>query len=164
MGAFGGRADIMALFADKESPSITHAGTFNGNPLTLAAGIASLELLTEEAYERLARLGSRLQHHIQGISSELGMPFEVNRMVSLVKPDLPQANSSDPSVRATAEELRRLLHLALLNRGIKADGNLAISTVMTEVELERLTGTLGDVLAEFAPAMEALKSVPASTS
>ncbi len=164
VGAFGGRADIMALFADKQPPSITHAGTFNGNPLTLAAGIASLELLTEEAYERLARLGSRLQQQIQEISTDLGLPFEVNRMVSLVSPDLPQATSPDPAHRAMAEELRRLLNLALLNRGIKADSNLAISTVMTEVELERLTDTLRDVLAEFAPAMESFKSVPVSTS
>ncbi len=164
VGAFGGRADMMALFADTQPPSITHAGTFNGNPLTLAAGIASLELLTEEAYERLARLGSRLQQQIEKISKDLGMPFEVNRMVSLVSPDLPQATSPDPTARAAAQELRHLLNLALLNRGIKADSNLAMSTVMAEVELERLTDTLRDVLADFAPAMEVLKSVPASTS
>ena len=162
VGAFGGRADIMALFADTEPPSITHAGTFNGNPLTLAAGIASLELLTEEAYERLARLGSGLQQQIEEISRDLGLPFQVNRMVSLVSLDLPQVASSDPTVRAAALELKRLLSLALLNRGFKADSNLAISTVMTEVELERLTDTLRYVLTEFAPAMEAL--LPVSTS
>ena len=160
VGAFGGRADIMALFADAQPPSITHAGTFNGNPLTLAAGIASMELLTEGAYERLAELGSRLQRQIEEISKDLGLPFQVNRMVSLVSLDLPQATSSDPTVRAAALELKRLLSMAVLNRGIKADSNLAISTVMTEVELQRLTDTLREILPEFTPVMKVLESVP----
>ena len=160
VGAFGGRADIMALFADAQPPSITHAGTFNGNPLTLAAGIASMELLTEGAYERLAALGSRLQRQIEEISKDLGLPFQVNRMVSLVSLDLPQATSSDPTVRAAALELKRLLSMAVLNRGIKADSNLAISTVMTEVELQRLTDTLREILPEFTPVMKVLESVP----
>ena len=164
VGAFGGRADIMALYADKQPPSITHAGTLNGNPLTLAAGITSMELLTEEAYEHLARLGSLLQQQIAQIVSNLDMPFKVNQMVSLVSPDLPQATSSDPAIRSTAVEVRRLLHLALLNRGIKADGNLAITTVMTEAEIEQLTSTLREVLEDFGPAVEALGRVPASTT
>ena len=50
--------------------------------------------------------------------------------------------------------------MAVLNRGIKADSNLAISTVMTEVELQRLTDTLREILPEFTPVMKVLESVP----
>ena len=38
VGAFGGRADILELFAAGDPPMVPHAGTFNGNPLTMAAG------------------------------------------------------------------------------------------------------------------------------
>jgi glutamate-1-semialdehyde 2,1-aminomutase len=56
-GAFGGRADIM----DEIGKGIAQQGTFNGNPLVAAAGLAALtEVLTPEAYEHFARIGGRL--------------------------------------------------------------------------------------------------------
>ena len=61
VGAFGGRADIMELFAAGDPPLVPHAGTFNGNPLTMAAGLVSLELLTPDAFARLAALGDYLR-------------------------------------------------------------------------------------------------------
>jgi glutamate-1-semialdehyde 2,1-aminomutase len=56
-GAFGGRADLM----DEIGKGIAQQGTFNGNPLAAAAGLASLtEVLTADAYEHFKHLGSRL--------------------------------------------------------------------------------------------------------
>ena len=56
-GAFGGRAELMDAIGD----GIAQQGTFNGNPLVAAAGLAALtEVLTADAYERFARLGTRL--------------------------------------------------------------------------------------------------------
>jgi len=47
VGAFGGREDIMDLFSpSRGSPIIPHSGTFNGNPITLVAGIAALNEMT----------------------------------------------------------------------------------------------------------------------
>jgi glutamate-1-semialdehyde 2,1-aminomutase len=55
--AFGGRADVMEVIAR----GAAHQGTFNGNPLVCAAGLAALtEVLVPDAYEELARLGTRL--------------------------------------------------------------------------------------------------------
>jgi glutamate-1-semialdehyde 2,1-aminomutase len=57
LGAFGGRADLM----DEIGQGIAQQGTFNGNPLAAAAGLAALtEVLTPLAYEYLATLGDRL--------------------------------------------------------------------------------------------------------
>ncbi len=56
-GAFGGRADLM----DEIGKGIAQQGTFNGNPLAAATGLASLtEVLTPDAYEHFKQLGNRL--------------------------------------------------------------------------------------------------------
>jgi glutamate-1-semialdehyde 2,1-aminomutase len=56
-GAFGGRAEIM----DEIGHGIAQQGTFNGNPLAAAAGLAALtEVLTPEAYEHFKHIGKRL--------------------------------------------------------------------------------------------------------
>ena len=55
--AFGGRADVMDVIAR----GAAHQGTFNGNPLVCAAGLAALtEVLTPDAYVHLGALGTRL--------------------------------------------------------------------------------------------------------
>jgi len=70
-GAFGGRADVM----DVISHGAAQQGTFNGNPLAAAAGLAALtEVLTPEAYERFAVLGSRLAEGCRRAIEEHGIP------------------------------------------------------------------------------------------
>ena len=52
VGAFGGRADIMEAFdATRQSPGIPHGGTFNANPMTMQAGLATMHQLTPEVYD-----------------------------------------------------------------------------------------------------------------
>ena len=68
---------------------------------------------------------------------------------------LPDRLAADPARARDAREILRLIHLALLNRGVKADGLLAVSTVMTETEIGLLTGVLRDVLDQFQPAIAA---------
>ena len=60
-GAFGGRADVMDQFDARRSGSLVHGGTFNGNPVAAAAGLATLRFLTPERYEELERLADRLR-------------------------------------------------------------------------------------------------------
>ena len=62
MGAFGGRRDVMAYYDPRKGgPRISQGGTFNANPVTMAAGLATLNALTPEAYARLDALGERLR-------------------------------------------------------------------------------------------------------
>jgi hypothetical protein len=63
---------------------------------------------------------------------------------------------ADRSVVEGTSEIFRLLHLALLNRDIKASSIFAISTVMTEAEIERMANVLLEVLGEFRPAINAV--------
>ena len=70
--AFGGRADVMEAI----ERGAAQQGTFNGNPLVAAAGLAALtEVLTPDAYEHLAKLGTRLADGLRdGDDAEHGIP------------------------------------------------------------------------------------------
>src|SRR5260370_40190461 len=60
VGAFGGRADVMNFYDPRKGGArISHGGTFNANPVTMAAGVATLNALTPEAYTRPHALGER---------------------------------------------------------------------------------------------------------
>jgi glutamate-1-semialdehyde 2,1-aminomutase len=69
-GAFGGRAELMSLFDPRRPDALPHAGTFNNNVLTMAAGIAALtEVYTPEAADRLNGLGDRLRDRLNAVAA-----------------------------------------------------------------------------------------------
>ncbi len=65
-GAFGGRADIMALFDPTKQGSLAHAGTFNNNVVSMAAGCAGCKVLNEETTSQLNELGENMKEKVQG--------------------------------------------------------------------------------------------------
>jgi len=71
IGAFGGKAEIM----EEINRGAAHQGTYNGNPLSVAASLATLtKVLTPEAYEHLGRLGTRLASGLQQSVDEFDLP------------------------------------------------------------------------------------------
>ena len=75
LGAFGGREEIMALFDPSHGPPvIPHPGSYNANPVSLAAGLATLELLTRDAVARLNAIGDRLRAGLDRVFAEAGIP------------------------------------------------------------------------------------------
>jgi glutamate-1-semialdehyde 2,1-aminomutase len=71
LGAFGGKASIM----DEIENGVAALGTFNGNPLSMNAALATLtEVLTEDAYAYLGKLGTRLANGCQKALDEAGVP------------------------------------------------------------------------------------------
>jgi glutamate-1-semialdehyde 2,1-aminomutase len=85
VAAYGGRADIMALVAP-DGP-VYQAGTLSGNPLAVAAGLKTLELLarpgTPSAYDRLEASSARLADGIAAAAREAGVPLSTNRVGSM---------------------------------------------------------------------------------
>ena len=74
-GAIGGRADVMATITDGR---VAQMGTFNGNPLTIAASRATLlEVLTPAAYAHFDALAEDLQGGLEAIIAEFDLPFHV---------------------------------------------------------------------------------------
>src|SRR3954465_12162005 len=82
VGAFGGRADIMDLLAPLGP--VYHAGTLSGNPLAMAAGIASLRLLEEmDPYVRLDLLGRKLRDAVLAAGRAKGLAVQVPQRGSM---------------------------------------------------------------------------------
>jgi glutamate-1-semialdehyde 2,1-aminomutase len=82
VGAYGGRADVMKQVMP--AGPIFQAGTLSGNPLAMAAGIATLEdLRARPPYTRLEQLGSRLADGVSLAAKEAGLPHCLNRMGSM---------------------------------------------------------------------------------
>ena len=84
VGAYGGRAALMALVAP--SGPVYQAGTLSGNPLAMAAGIWALEELSPRLYKHLARLGAALAAGLADAARAAGVPLQVNAFGSLVTP------------------------------------------------------------------------------
>ena len=84
VGAYGGRADVMALVAP--SGPVYQAGTLSGNPLAMTAGLWSLGELSENLYKHLAKLGSRLAAGLADAARDAGVALQVNAFGSLLTP------------------------------------------------------------------------------
>lgn len=82
VGAYGGRADLMRLVAP-EGP-VYQAGTLSGNPLAMAAGIATLERLTPPVYADLESASARLEAGLLDAAAAGGVPVRISRVASLL--------------------------------------------------------------------------------
>ncbi len=82
IGAYGGRADLMAHIAPEGG--VYQAGTLSGHPLSMAAGIATLDLLTPYAYEVLEGTGAALEAGLRRAASEAGREVAISRVGSLL--------------------------------------------------------------------------------
>jgi glutamate-1-semialdehyde 2,1-aminomutase len=83
VGAYGGRREIMDLVAP--SGPVYQAGTLSGNPLAMAAGLATLHAASEPGlYERLEELGRRWRDGMREAASAGGGPFAINQVGSMV--------------------------------------------------------------------------------
>jgi glutamate-1-semialdehyde 2,1-aminomutase len=80
--AVGGRVEIMRMLAP--AGEVYQAGTLSGNPVAMAAGLATLELLDELAYVRLSALTSRLADGLRGVAADAGWPVQVVSVTGLV--------------------------------------------------------------------------------
>ncbi len=151
VGAFGGRADVM----DRLTPDgdIFQAGTLSGNPLAMAAGIATLRQLSNATYAHLERLGTRLTTGMADVFRRRGVPHTVAAAGSMVGffftdgpvTDLASAKTSDVALYG------RFFH-AMLDRGVYfAPAQFEagfLSLAHTEAEIERTIAAADDALAE----------------
>jgi glutamate-1-semialdehyde 2,1-aminomutase len=83
VGAYGGRREIMELIAPLGP--VYQAGTLSGNPLAMAAGVATLRLLAEPGvYDHLEALGRRLADGLASAARAAGVPYTANRVGSML--------------------------------------------------------------------------------
>ena len=146
VGAFGGRADIMAVTDPLGDMKVALAGTFNANPMTAAAGVAGLRLLTPEVYEWIDHLGGLLREGLAGAVGEFGLPLQVEGGGSLL------SVACEPEV-AQPDVLMTGLSLAFGNRGVFGFPYLSTSSVMEEHHIEFVLDIAARVLEDLAAAL-----------
>ena len=143
-GAFCGTREVMDRFGANAgaAPSLTHAGTFNGNAITMTAGITALEKYDQAAVEKVNFLGERMQKGLSRALAHVGLKGRVTGIGSLLQIHFgdEEINNAADSVRAVinSREMQRFLHLEMINRGIFSAGRgmFVVSTPMTESDID----------------------------
>jgi glutamate-1-semialdehyde 2,1-aminomutase len=157
VGVVGGRRDLMDVFdlSEGRRAPVLQGGTFNANPVAMIAGLAALELFTPEAVARINGLGDRLRERCAEAIRVAGASSQVTGRGSLFRLHVTDRAMTDyrtayptPAERRSAEWLWRYL----LNHGILLSkvGFGALSTVMTEIEIDRFAEV-------FRAALQALR-------
>ena len=155
VGAYGGRADLM----DRVSPvgRVYQGGTLSGNPLAMAAGLATLRAMdaTTDLYEALEARGAQLQAGLEEGARAAGVPLVVNRVGSMITPFFTDAPVTDDA-GAQAADLRafaRWFH-GLLTRGVywpaSAFECAFLSYAHGEEEVSRIVSAAAEAFEEAA--------------
>ena len=150
-GAFGGRRELMQRFDPRRPDALGHAGTFNNNVLSMAAGLAGLrELWTPAAIEALNQRGERLRERCNALFRARGLALQCSGLGSLMTlhaTDRPLRDVSD--LAGSDPRVKDLLYFALLERGVfmARRGFIALSLPFGDAEVEQFVAALDEVLA-----------------
>ncbi len=154
VGAMGGRTEIMDLFDPADSKAISHGGTFNGNPMAMATGLAAMQYVTTASVARLNHLGDRLRTGIGEVATEQGLQIQTTGWGSLVGYHFSPAPVLDyRDARQAPPELKHAFFLACLNHGLSLSpaGSLNVSTVMSETDMDRALHLFQAALVDVKP-------------
>ena len=140
VGAFGGKREIMEMIAPVGP--VYQAGTLSGNPLAMAAGTATLEAMTPQAYEELEKKGAMLEEGMKQNAEEAGVPHHINRVGSMVclfftdekVTSYEQAKSSDTGLFASY--YKNMLEEGILLPPSQFEG-MFVSVAHSESDIER---------------------------
>jgi glutamate-1-semialdehyde 2,1-aminomutase len=149
VGAIAGRAEVMDVLnplADKVR--FPHSGTFSANPLTMAAGLAAMQLFDRDAVARLNRLGAYARRQISDVIRTAGIDACVTGAGSMFRIHLgtpePPRNYREGYVDATRKQLVGALLDHLFDNGVMLINTCSgtLSTPMTEREVDFLSEAL----------------------
>jgi len=160
IGAFGGREDIIEIFSPKREHPMHHSGTFNGNAVTMAAGIAAMKEIDGHLISGINRFGDRLKKEIQAVFDKKGIRGQMTGMGSLMNIHFSSEKVVDlRTARAnwsSSLPLRDLLNLALKNHGVYTPRRvmLSISSPMGDREREKTLRAFEDSLDQLKPVIE----------
>ena len=158
VGAFGGRAEVMATYDPTRRGTISHSGTFNGNAATMAAGLATLARYDEAAVAALNASGDAFRARLNGLVRAAGVEAVIVGYGSLMQLHFRAEAPRTPETAADGNtRLVKLMHLALLNRGIfsATRGLMVLSTAVTASVLDACAGEFANVLELVAAGMHA---------
>ncbi|MCZ6676771.1 MAG: aspartate aminotransferase family protein [Candidatus Poribacteria bacterium] len=146
--AFGGRADVMALYDPTSgAPKIPQSGTYNANPLSMVAGMAALRALTPAVYDKLSALTQRLGTALDAVFKEAGVQAQVTVVGSLFHIHfLLCAPRNYREAALDDHRLHRLLFFSLLNAGIHWSYGGNVSVPMETAHIDQLVSEVQTAL------------------
>ncbi|MDH3462095.1 MAG: aspartate aminotransferase family protein [Acidimicrobiia bacterium] len=139
VGAFGGRKDVMALFDPRNVSVPFHGGTFNANPMSLAAGLCYLEELDKASIQRINEAGDMLRESINRHAIAADLPIVASGTGSLLRlhggTEAPRS-ARDALSRNTA--VPELMFYSLMNERVfmgTKRGVMCMSTALEEADV-----------------------------
>ena len=124
-GAVCGKRELMSMLAHRGDPAwdrserVAHAGTFNANPVSAAAAIATLEIVADGALQaRANKTGEELRRGISEAMKKAGAPGTVYGEASIVHPSFEGKPGLAGFDRPRRGDLAQLLRCALINEGV----------------------------------------------
>ncbi len=143
VGATGGRAEVMDVFdPGTAGPRIASGGTFSANPVSMVAGLATLQTLDAEVFVRLDDMGVRLRGRLNDAFGAAKVPGHVRGEGSLFKFVMTSAPpwTYRDTVEPGAAERMSALFMALLDNGVlvNTNGLACLSTVMGDAEIDEV--------------------------
>ena len=138
-GGFGGRAEVMDQFDARRPGALVHGGTFNGNPVAAAAGLATLRHLTPDRYHELERLGDRLRATLGAAFEHEGLDARAGGIASIF-----QVFPGSSLVAPEGLTPQSTLFLGLLLDGfhLAPRGMGALATPTTDADVDDLVGAV----------------------
>ena len=156
VGAVGGSREVMSVFDHTGSLKVHHGGTFNANPVTVTAGLETMQQMTPEAYDRLNGLGEYVRDRLRRMFRDRGLAAQVCGKGSLFLAHLTGEELVDfRSLRGfsrTNPVYGELCH-QMLQRGIIVSPRGifgCLSTPMGEAKLDAFVEALDRSLAELS--------------
>ena len=149
-GAFGGRADIMDLFDPRRPDALPHAGTFNNNVLTMAAGLTGLtEIYTPEAAQALNARGDALRTRLNGLCEAAGAPIQFTGIGSMFAIHTVRGPIRSPADAARGDaKLKELFFFDMLSHGIwlARRGMFTLCLPIGDAECDKLAAAVEEFL------------------
>ena len=151
IGAVGGEAEIMSVFDSSSGKAkVPHGGTFNGNPVTMAAGLATMKQLTLKSFVHLAQLGDELRQGLTSLFDRYGYKARVTGETSFFKIHFTDREVVDyrSARQGVNKEEEKKIFFHLLNRGIFVESQVrgCLSVPMGKTEIHALLNGMEDYL------------------
>jgi glutamate-1-semialdehyde 2,1-aminomutase len=145
-GAFGGSAEVMRRFDPLQPDALAHAGTFNNNVFTMAAGVAGLrDVYTPSAAVALSARGDALRGRLDTVAREARFAMQFTGLGSMMNVHMcPGAVRSVRDLERSSRPLSDLFYFQALNSGLwlARRGMINLSLPIGDTECDRLVGAV----------------------